>query len=151
MPMILNIIYFALGIFIFNIIYISSIIYYLNQLKNCNCIEEKNKSNYTNINYLIIIESIILALNILYSLFMIILLYRIKGSKSGGAYNQPISNYITFGILLVIYGYFIYYVYKLRQNIQDCSCGNSWLRYLLYIQVILMIFGLFSYFMTLFN
>ena len=105
--------YSILGVTLISIAYVSAIIYYLNSLKSCKCFQEKNKNNYSNLTFLIIIESIILTMNIILAL----------GT-----------------IYLGIYGYFIYNVYKIYENIDpNCDCTENWLRYLLYIQAVLML------------
>jgi hypothetical protein len=134
-------IYGLLMLTIFNIVFISSIIFYLNTLKDCKCFEEKNVDNYSNLNYLITIESIVLALNIILTLGCIFVILAINDLKSGGGENKAIlSYYIIFIIYILLYGYFMYYVYKLYQNVdENCDCTQSWLRYLLYFQIIFMI------------
>lgn len=138
-----GVIYTTLIINIIFIIYISYIIYYLNKLKDCQCFLDKNKSNYSNINYLIIIESIILAFQIIVFLSIVYVIYMINNSKIGGGIQKMISGYIIFLILFLICGFFIYYVFKLSENISDdCSCSKSWLRYLLYIQTFFILLSL---------
>lgn len=133
-----NAFYFMIFIFIILIIYIGSIIHYLNKLKECPCFLEKNKENNSNITYLIVIESIILAIYIIYVLGLIYLIYVFNSKKIGGGIR--IMSYISFLLILIINGFFIYYVSKLSQNVsEDCECSKSWIRYLLYIQS----FGMF--------
>lgn len=145
-------IYIALIVNIIFIIYLSSIIYYLNKLKECQCFLDKNKSNYSNINYLIIIESILLAFQIILLLSIIYAIYMINNSKIGGGKNTMISAYIMFLILFLIYGAFVYYVFKLSENISDdCSCSKNWLRYLLYIQTFFITLSLVGNGYTLLN
>ena len=133
-----NVSYLMIFIFIILIIYIGYIIHYLNKLKECPCFLEKNKENNSNITYLIVIESIILAIYIIYVLVFIYLIYVFNSKKIGGGIK--IMYYISFLLILIIYGFFIYYVSKLSQNIsEDCECSKSWIRYLLYIQS----FGMF--------
>jgi hypothetical protein len=142
-----NFIIGLLTISLINIILISFIINYLNNLKKCTCYQDINNKNYSNINYLIIIESIILTLNIimfilnvyLYNIFKILK----KGGGDGGINNSHIIIYIIFIIVLFINIYFIYNVYKLYENVdkskEKCECSKSFVRYLLYFQVILII------------
>lgn len=132
--------YIILLLCVLVIIYISSIIFYLNKLKSCQCFQDNNSKNYSNINYLIGIESIILIINIILALFFLFAINKINELTSGGSNDDLTIYYITFIILLLLYGYFIYYVYKLYQNIdENCECAQSWIRYLLYFQVLLLI------------
>lgn len=136
-------IYIPLFVNIIFIIYISSIIYYLNKLKDCPCFLEKNKLNYSNITYLIVIESILLAFQIIMLLLIIYGIYIINNLKIGGIKKIIGSAYIIVLILLLIYGVFIYYVFKLSQNISiNCECSKNWLRYLLYIQAFFILLSL---------
>jgi uncharacterized membrane protein len=136
-------IYVLIIFFVLIIIYISAIIYYLNKLKSCQCFLDNNSENYSNLGYLIGIQSIILVINIIMLVFSVILLKGLDVLMSGGGNSDTSLYYITFIILLLIYSYFIYYVYKLYQNIdEDCECAQEWFRYLLYFQVILMIIQL---------
>jgi hypothetical protein len=145
------------GLLAFNIlviIYTSAIIYYLNKLQECACYQEKNKENYSNISYLIGIESIILAINIIYVIVLGASIYFLNKVKKGGAENNNIMIYIVLLLNIVLYSYFVYYVYKIYQNVSsDCECTQNWLRYLLYIQtvfmafyIIIMLYNLFSKF-----
>jgi hypothetical protein len=122
--------------------YISSIIYYLNSLKDCSCYKMVNKTNFSNLTYLIIIESIILSLHVILAISCLILLI---GSKlqNGGNKSTNFILYLSAIISLIIYGFFFYYVYKLHENIDEkCDCSKSKLRYLLYIQCFAMIITL---------
>jgi hypothetical protein len=152
LKMVKGIIYITLIINIIFIIYISSIIYYLNKLKECQCFLDKNKSNYSDINYLIIIESILLAFQIIAFISIVYVIYIINNVKIGGGKETTITVYIIFSILFLIYGFFVYYVFKLSENISDdCSCSKSWLRYLLYIQTFFIILSLVGNGYTLLN
>jgi len=132
--------YSILAITLISIAYISSIIYYLNTLKSCKCFQEKNEHNYSNLTFLIIIESIILTMNIILALGTIYLFSILNNSRSGGAESKNAWFYIWFLVYLGIYGYFIYNVYKIYENIDpNCDCTENWLRYLLYIQAVLML------------
>lgn len=127
------------------ILYISSIIYYLNNLKNCSCYQEIDKNNYSNLTYLVIIEAIILSFNIiLFILYSALIFYNNKLQK-GGNKNINYLIYLLTIIPLIIYGVFFYYIYKLHQNLNknnECECSKSKLIYLLYLQCIFMIGGL---------
>jgi uncharacterized membrane protein YozB (DUF420 family) len=152
LKMLKGVIYTTLIINIIFIIYLSSIIYYLNKLKECQCFLDKNKSNYSNINYLILIESILLAFQIIAFLSIVYVIYMINNAKIGGGKDTIITAYIIFSILFLIYGFFVYYVFKLSENISDdCSCSKSWLRYLLYIQTFFIILSLVGNGYTLLN
>jgi uncharacterized membrane protein len=132
--------YSILAVTLISIAYISSIIYYLNTLKSCKCFQEKNEHNYSNLTFLIIIESIILTMNIILVLGTIYLFSILNNSRSGGAENKNMWFYLWFIIYLGIYGYFIYNVYKIYENIDpNCDCTENWLRYLLYIQAVVML------------
>lgn len=147
-----NILYIFLAILTFNIIYLSSILYYLIKLQNCICYQIKNKLNYSNITYLIIIESILLFMYVV-SLFLILdTLRKIGKSKSGGGKSLSPAHLISLIIMILIYGYFVYYVYKLYENVdKDCECTQSWLRYLLYVQALLMFFTILGQIYTTFT
>ena len=138
---------FILTFNIIMILYVGSIIYYLHQIKNCQCFIEKNKNNYTNINYLLIIEYIILSVNVFMVLILIFIFNNNSKSnltKKGGAIqNFPTPFLIYFCLIFVVYSFFVYYVYKLHENItEDCECSKSWLRYLLYIQSVMIVLSL---------
>ena len=145
-----SIIPFAFIINIIVILYVGSIIFYLHKIKNCPCFIEKNKNNYTNINYLLIIEYIILSLNVFMSLSLLIFIFNYNSTssltKKGGAIqNYPTPLIIFFCLLFAVYSFFVYYVYKLHENIsEDCECSQSWIRYLLYIQSIMIVISLSS-------
>jgi hypothetical protein len=127
------------------IAYISSIIFYLNNLKKCSCYNELDKNNYSNLNYLILIESILLSFSIILVILFLIGIFFANILQKGGSENINYILYFTAIIPLIIYGFFFYYVYKVHQNlnkIHDCYCSQSKLIYLLYIQCIIMIFGL---------
>ena len=152
LKMLKSMVYIMLIVNIIIIIYISSIIYYLNKLKECQCFLDKNKSNYSDINYLIIIESILLAFQIIAFISIVYVIYIINNAKIGGGKETMITVYIIFSILFLIYGFFVYYVFKLSENISDdCSCSKSWLRYLLYIQTFFIILSLVGNGYTLLN
>jgi len=128
------------------IIVYSFIIYYLVNLKKCLCFQEENKENYSNINYLIILESFGLILCIFLFIGVLIVLYSINSKQKGGMQNiVSITKYITIFciiIILIIQFYFIYNVKKLEENIKkDCDCSNNWIRYLLYIQTVLILYS----------
>ena len=143
-PLVKTYIYIALVVIIIGIIYISSIIYYLNSLTKCDCFKQSNTGNLT---YLIGIESVILALHIIYAIILCLSLNFVnKMSKKGGSVDKTVL-YITFLICLLIYGFFIFYVYKLYENIDpNCECTENWIRYLLYMQAFYMLFVLIGQF-----
>ena len=121
------------------IIYVSYIIYYLNTLKNCKCYQDKDRLNYSNITYLVIIESLIIAINIIAVISLLFVLSYMNKSKSGGgSFSKFLPYYVILAVIFLISLYFIYYVYKLSENIDpNCPCSQSWLRYLLYIQAVI--------------
>lgn len=138
-------------IYIIIIIYVAYIIYYINTLKKCPCYEIENKTNYSNLTYLTVIESIILVLSSIYVLIIIYFLFSsnsfsntyLKFTKqlfSVSLNNLKFVLILLVVILIAIYvaiAYFIYYVYRLYQNVdENCPCTKNWLRYLLYIQAI---------------
>ena len=133
---------------------ISSIIHYINELQKCKCYNEKNKENYSNLTYILVIESIILTLFIINVLVIIGLIFGINSIKRGGADKNSIMIYliVILVIKIIITIYFIYNVYKLSENIDhSCECSDNWVRYLLYVQTILMIIMIFGYFGALGN
>ena len=71
---IIPILYSSAGVFIFTIVYVAAILYYLIKLNNCTCFQVKNEINYSNISYLIVIETILL---ILYIFMLMSVLYAI--------------------------------------------------------------------------
>lgn len=148
-----NIIYFALLFIFINIIYISAIIYYLSQIENCTCYQVKNDFNYSNVKYLIFIESLILILNVIIFIFILSSLFLKDKIKSGGGSNSMfLFLFVCLLVYLLVYGYFIYNVYQVYKNTdENCLCTQSWLRYLLYIQAVTMLFGIFSNIFALFN
>ena len=149
---IIPILYSSVGVLIFTIVYIAAILYYLTKLNNCTCFQVKNKINYSNISYLIVIETILLILYIFMLMTILYTISMVKNVKSGGSKSINPGHLIGLIIFVLIYGYFIFYVYKLYQNIdEDCECTQSWLRYLLYIQAILMLFTLVTQVYTVTN
>jgi len=147
--------YSALIVNIIHIIFISSIIYYLYNLEKCYCYEDINNKNYSNISYLICIEGIILIFSILTALFALLVIIDMnKIKQKGGNINNKLD-IIYLLVILFITIYFVYNVYKLFENIDRksetqtqndsyCKCNKSWLRYLLYIQSIIMTIGIIS-------
>ena len=53
---------FITALFIF---FLGYIVYYLNNLKKCRCFQEENSINKSNIEYLIIIEAVTIAMNVI--------------------------------------------------------------------------------------
>jgi len=132
-----NIFYIYVLDYIITIIFAYCIIYYLNNLKSCKCFQDKNSENYSNIDYLIILEAIIIAINVLSIIIQLMLIYFINNYIGGANTNRY---FIMNIIILVLYFYFIYNVYILYKNIDNnCLCTQSWLRYLLYIQTFIII------------
>lgn len=142
----------SIAVIVIAIILIGFIINYLSDLQRCKCFNEKNDNNYSNITYLIVIESIILISYIIILLVLIVSYMGIDKIKKGGYYNENemMMYYLSFIIMLFVYSFFIYYVIKLHQNIKDnCNCAVSPVRYLLYIQTFLMIIILIGSIMNL--
>lgn len=142
----------SIAITVLSIIIIGFIINYLSDLQRCKCFNENNDSNYSNITYLIVIEALILIIEIIMLLFLIFIYSGLDKMKKGGYYNenQMLLYYLSFIITLSIYGFFIYYVIKLQQNVKDsCKCSVSPVRYLLYIQAFLMLLMLIGFVMNL--
>jgi len=147
-----NLIYFMYIFLIMYIIFVSGIIYYISSIKDCSCFIELNKSANVNIQYIYIIEIIILFLIIIIFFTIIILHYRINNLTKGGMKQNAYIFLIQYIIILAVYGYLVYNVYKLYQiPDDDCNCMKNWLKYLLYIQVILMIIGIIMQTNTLIN
>jgi hypothetical protein len=139
-------IYGLLVYYLIVIAYISAIINYLVNLRNCECYKDKNSENYSNLTYLIVIESILLGLSVLAVIALIPLIMILnKGSQSGGAglYDYLRQGQLFFMLFyLVIYGLFLFYVFRLYENVNiNCPCTQSWLRYLLYIQTLFIFIG----------
>ena len=131
---------------IINIIFligVAFIINYLNNLKKCSCYQEEN-SNKTNIDYLIIIETVMMVLIFLQVIYILYVLNRLRNFNGGSDINNmTIIIFIYYIIYYLIFGYFVYYVYLLSKNLnKDCECSNSSIKYLLYVQAILIFFNL---------
>ena len=147
----LNVIGFSIFLLLVVISIMTFIIYYLNRLKYCPCFQVENIKNKTNLDYLIMIEAVGIALNVIMIIQLFSLYFALSSMKGGG---NEIKFYMLFIIFLyiIVYGYFVYFVYKLSQNIKfDCLCAQSPIRFLLYTQSILIfiyllfiIFGLIN-------
>jgi len=139
---------------IISILYLSFILYYLSQLKTCDCFQN-DETKKINLNYLIIIETVMLFFQIVMFLYILSLIIKLR-NFSGGNNETSIFIYIYLVLYFLIYGYFIYYVYLLSENIKDdCECSNSSIRYLLYFQtffialnLIMSLFGISRYIFT---
>jgi len=151
-PNILNIFNIMLLIILtLNIIFVSLILSYLKKIKECNCIVNENKSK---LNYLINIEYLLLGINIFSFIIMIMVLFitNYYNIQSGGYKNTNDKTMFIVNIIIsIIYFYFILFLYKLHKNIEDCKCSESWLKYLLYIQCIVMIVFIFTNLFNLIN
>jgi len=137
--------YTILVVYIISIAYISGIIHYLNKLQACACYNDKNETNYSNLTYLVILESIILTIFILQTIGIIISIFAINNLKKGGAGKDNMKSYLIVSLIinLAITIYFVYNVYKLSENVDpQCDCTKNWLRYLLYIQTFIMALGI---------
>lgn len=125
------------------IIFISGIIYYINKIKDCKCFQEKNKLVGVNITYIYIIEIIILVMSIIAFVQFIMARHYIKTIQKGGAMNNTTQK-ISFFISLLVNGYLIYNVVKLSEiPMDDCECDKNMLKYLLYIQSVIIAISLF--------
>ncbi len=138
-----NVLFTSIIISVIGIALLSYLFYYLHNLQKCDCFQDENKNNeYTaNINYLMIIEGILIIMKsiILISLvsWYITLDKQNAGSNSSGK-NTMI--YLLIILYLLIYGLFVYNVYKLNKNINhDCECAKHPIRFILYLQAIGMI------------
>ena len=93
---------FFITILIFTIIsvlYLSYILYYLNELKTCDCFQN-DEAKKINLNYLIIIESIMLFFQIVMFLYILSLIVKLR-NFSGGNKNDGLSIFMY--IYLVLY------------------------------------------------
>jgi len=134
---------------IITIIFFSLLIYYLNSLKSCNCYLE-NEDKKANLDYLIVIEAISLAFNVITFIYILSLLIRLNnfdgGSNSGSGKFFAIIFYLLY---LFVYGYFVYNIYLIADNIDfsdnNCECSENPLRYLLYAQGILVFVNLLMF------
>ncbi len=129
------------GIFIMALLILMAIyiLYYLNKLRTCRCFQEKNNENNSNIDYLIIIEFLTIATNIILLMNLVSLYLSVDSLKSGG-YNArtKITLYIGLLVYLIVFGFFVYNIYKLSQNVDsDCLCTQDPIRYFLYLQGIM--------------
>ena len=132
-------------------IIIGYIIKYLNDLKNCDCFKERNEEVKANIDYLILIEAINLIM-IIFSLIVMFRLYsNISSIKSGG--NKDYIIHLIFILLnLLVYGFFIYNVYKLMNTVNsDCECTKKPIRFILYIQTFFTLLFCISLILSLFK
>ena len=137
---------------IISILFLSFILNYLNELKKCACFQN-DEAKKINLNYLIIIEAIMLFFQIVMFLFILSMIIKLK-NFSGGSENDGslIFMYIFIVLYFLIYGYFVYYVYLLSENIKDdCECSKSPIRYLLYIQAFFIALNLFMVLFGLFK
>ena len=112
-------------IFIILFIYISFIIYYLNNLVKCECYENKD------LKYLIYCEYALLVLAFINSI-VVYLIINDSIKNSNYLFMIPILS-------LILNIYIIYATIKIYKNINiKCSCSMSTIRYMLYIQAIIM-------------
>jgi hypothetical protein len=112
-------------------IYISFIIYYLNNLVTCSCFEDKD------IKYLINIEYFVLVLIFIHfiSLYLI----------TSGTIQNTSYLFIIPLLLLIFYIYIIYATINIYKNTYiNCSCSMSIIRYMLYIQAIFLFSAIYS-------
>ena len=137
----LNLISICIVITLIITLILGYIVYYLYNLKSCDCFINNNEENKTNIDYLIIIECIILAMNIIFLIGFIRIYNEVDKIKSGGGKNSDILISIIISIInILIIGYFVYNVYLLSKNIDPtCECAHKAIRYILYIESIFML------------
>lgn len=134
----LNLILISILISVIFIVVLAYIIYYLNKLKSCDCFIENNDKNKSNLDYLIIIESLGVAMNVILLINLVSLYNEVNKIKSGGGKTSAFLTFIIFLIInLIIYGFFVFNVLKLSQNIKsDCECAQHPIRFLLYLQAL---------------
>ena len=147
-----NTLYYSLFIYVIAILWIVGIIKYLRELEKCECFLKKNAENNANLKYLIYVEYVILALNVISVLSCVYLL--IMSNQKGGMDIYRMKMYLTIYLLIYIgiFGYFVYSFYKLQQNIDAaCACASSSMRFLLYIQAFFMAIGVFGAILNLFR
>jgi hypothetical protein len=147
-----NTLYYSLFIYVISILWISGIIKYLKELEKCDCFLEKNIENNANLKYLIYVEYVILALNVISVISCVYLL--VMSNQKGGMDIQRMKMYLIVYLIIYIsiFGYFVYSFYKLQQNIEaSCVCASSSMRFLLYIQAFLMAIGVFGAILNLFR
>ena len=145
-----NTLYYSLFVYVIVILWIVGIIKYLRELEKCDCFLEKNVENNANLKYLIYVEYVILAINVISVLSCVYLLA--TSNQNGGMDIQRMKIYLILylAIYIGIFGYFVYSFYKLQQNIDaSCACASSSFRYLLYIQSFFMALGVFGAFLSL--
>lgn len=138
---VLNIISISIVIVLIVILILSYILYYLYNLKSCDCFIKKNEQNNTNLDYLIIIQSIIIAISIIILINLITAYTEVDKIKSGGGKTSIILTSIIGAVInILITGYFVYNVYLLSKNIDpSCECAHKSIRYILYIESIFML------------
>jgi len=134
-----------IGIFlnIISIIIIGCIIYYLNNLKECDCFNMNENDSKFGLNYIIFIEII----QIIGNLLLIYVLYRTyqftNKLKVGGNKETNYMPLIALLMNVIIYSFFVYYIYQLSHHIKDdCECAQRPIRFLLYLQGILVFFNI---------
>ena len=143
-----------IGIFlnVVSIIIIGCIIYYLNNLKKCDCFNMNQNDSKFSLNYIIFIEVI----QIIGNLLLIYVLYQAylftNQLKVGGKREMNYMPLFVLTLNIVIYSFFVYYVYQLSKHIKDdCECAQRPIRFLLYLQGILVFFNILMALLDLFN
>lgn len=133
------------------IIWCSFIINYLSKIDSCDCYNDKNKSNYANIKYLIIIEYLIIISSIIMIVWSLLKFNSKNNQKGGGLFDNPLMFFLNL-LIIIIFIYFVYYVYKFSENVNiNCGCTQNWVRYLLYIQSFFILVSIFSNLIMLFH
>ena len=140
----LNVISISILLTVVFIVVLGYIIYYLNSLRNCDCFQKKNDTNVSNIDYLIIIESLGVAMNVILLINLISLYMEVNKIKSGGSkVNRYLTIIIFILVNLIVYGFFVYNVFRLSQNVDSsCECALHPIRYLLYLQALVIFVSL---------
>lgn len=134
--------YFLIFFYVIYSIFITFIITYIRGIKDCPCFLEKNKQVGANITYIYILEIIYLIVTVMNIISSIIAVKVLKSKQKGGD-KMNISNRIGYLIGLIIGVYLLYNIYKLSQIPEDdCDCDKNSLKYLLYIQGVLIFISL---------
>lgn len=128
------------------IIMICYVINYLLKLKKCYCFDNENNDTKVNIEFLLIMHIIFLAINLIILINLISYYFSIDKIKvSGGSIinKNKIIGMIIILLYTLVYGFFIYNIYKLSNNIKkDCECSRNPIRFLLYIEAFLLLIHL---------
>ena len=85
-----------------------------------------------------------MAFQVVVFIYILSLLGRLENFNGGArSSGESFFMFIYFILYFLIYGYFIYYVYLLSQKMpENCECANSPIKYLLYLQTIIIFINL---------